>query len=602
MLTFVAAAGPGLVALAGGCFTNSGPRVDSSPGDHGRAEQRLAEARPAEARPADRRLGEPRLEGGVAVKELVDDTFADFFAGTLSESGAKLYVSAKGNVQLIDRLDLNNDGYLDLVFAGGGGWDNPPTLEALIYWGSAAGFSAANRTKLPTLSSVACTVADLDDDGDADLVVSNNHSTGPSGSYSASSYVFWGSPGGLSASSKRSDLPTHGAGTSAVADLNRDGHLDLVFANGCGPPDCPAGGKSVIYWGSATWFSASSKTELPTVGAESVSIADLNKDGFLDLVFTSYSSTVGSYIYWGSATGFSSTNRSELPTQIAYQSTVADLNADGWLDLVFTNHYQGGPPLTNKINSYIYWGSPSGYSTSSRGELPTVGAIGVSAADLNGDGRLDLVFSNFTDGSAFAIDSYVYWGGAGGFSAANRLGLPTVGAFGNLVADFNGDGYPDIVFAPYRDGYNTHLDAFIYWGSASGYSPASRASLPVNDAHYSLTADPGSVYDRKPTQTFTSRVHDTGPGLPAFSALTVGATVPPKTYLKLQLRSGKTPAALAQASYYGPTSTADYYQAWPGTVSINPVHDGDRYVQYRALLSSDFGRTPLLDKVTITYR
>src|SRR5712692_6895881 len=44
-------------------------------------------------------------------------SFADFSSGEFPDGGATLYVSARGRVELTNRWDLNNDGYVDLILA-----------------------------------------------------------------------------------------------------------------------------------------------------------------------------------------------------------------------------------------------------------------------------------------------------------------------------------------------------------------------------------------------------------------------------------------------------------------------------------------------------
>ena len=46
----------------------------------------------------------------------VEDTFEDFADGTLDASGQNIYVSRDGTIRTIHRFDLNQDGYLDLIF------------------------------------------------------------------------------------------------------------------------------------------------------------------------------------------------------------------------------------------------------------------------------------------------------------------------------------------------------------------------------------------------------------------------------------------------------------------------------------------------------
>ncbi|MFH0941735.1 MAG: hypothetical protein V1823_01755 [Chloroflexota bacterium] len=82
---------------------------------------------------------------------------------------------------------------------------------------------------------------------------------------------------------------------------------------------------------------------------------------------------------------------------------------------------------------------------------------------------------------------------------------------------------------------------------------------------------------------------------------TIGFTItePSGTDIKFQLRSAATSGGLASAVWYGPTGTGDYYTA--SNTAINPVHDGDRWFQFRAVFSGNGSRTPTLSDVTITY-
>jgi len=320
---------------------------------------------------------------------------------------------------------------------------------------------------------------DLNGDGYLDIVVSNHYNP----SYTINSYVFWGSASGYSSESK-TELPTMGAMGSSTADLNDDGYPDIVFSN-FQKDDTTYSIDSYIYWGSASGYSSASRTGLPTHGAYANSIADLNGDGYLDIVFSNgndgSSCNINSYIYWGSASGYSSASRAELPTHGTSGNSIADLNGDGYLDIVFSNGYNG---ISFNINSYVYWGSASGFSSESKTELPTHGAHGNSIADLNDDSYLDIVFSNSFDGSSVSINSYIYWGSANGFSSANKTELPTVGVDGNSIADLNNDGYPDIVFSNYYS-----YEGYIYWGSASGYSAANRTNLDTRSPKGNAIAD-----------------------------------------------------------------------------------------------------------------
>ena len=74
---------------------------------------------------------------------------------------------------------------------------------------------------------------------------------------------------------------------------------------------------------------------------------------------------------------------------------------------------------------------------------------------------------------------------------------------------------------------------------------------------------------------------------------------PSGTDIQFQLRSAATEGGLSAATWYGPTGTGDYYTT-SGT-AINSVHDGDRWIQYKAYFSSPGDSTPKLSDITITY-
>jgi hypothetical protein len=71
------------------------------------------------------------------------------------------------------------------------------------------------------------------------------------------------------------------------------------------------------------------------------------------------------------------------------------------------------------------------------------------------------------------------------------------------------------------------------------------------------------------------------------------------TDIKFQLRSAATEGGLSSATWYGPAGTGDYYTT-TGT-AINDVHDGDRWIQYKAYFTSPGDNTPTLSDITITY-
>ncbi len=100
--------------------------------------------------------------------------------------------------------------------------------------------------------------------------------------------------------------------------------------------------------------------------------------------------------------------------------------------------------------------------------------------------------------------------------------------------------------------------------------------------------------------TLTSSAHD-GEDYGNWDWQTISFTInePSGTNVQFQLRSAPTQGGLSSATWYGPTGTGDYYTT-SGT-AINSVHDGDRWIQYKAYFSGPGASTPKLSDITITY-
>ena len=137
----------------------------------------------------------------------------------------------------------------------------------------------------------------------------------------------------------------------------------------------------------------------------------------------------------------------------------ANLNGNGYLDLILG----GMTPSKDEPHdsfAYIYWNGPDGLCEDRKTLLPANHINAMSVADFNNDGTPDLFVCSYADGRVRDLDSYIYWNRKGrGFSATDRTRLFTHSASGCVAADFNEDGWVDIAVANHK----VWGDQVAYW-------------------------------------------------------------------------------------------------------------------------------------------
>jgi hypothetical protein len=364
--------------------------------------------------------------------------------------------------------DLNNDGNLDLVTANDNPVGNGGTISVLM--GNGDG-TFKDKSDIATANvPYSVIIADLNGDGNMDMVTTNGIT---------SISVFLGNGDGTFKA--KTDIATANMPLSVIiADLNGDGNMDMVTANYTG---CTV---SVLLGNGDGTFKA--KTDL-AVGTypDSVTVADLNNDGNLDLV-TANSATASVSILLGDGDG-SFQNKSYFTWNDYSVSHNLDLNGDGNLDSFRVNY------TANTVS--VFLGNSDGTFKAKTDYATGLGIIYVIATDINGDGNIDLVTAN---NGANTI-SVLLGNGDGTFKDktdyATGLGLTYV-----IAADMNGDGNMDLVTA--NNGANT-ISVLLGNGDgtfkdktdfATGSNPRSVVAADLNgDGNQDLVTvnDSGSV-------------------------------------------------------------------------------------------------------------
>jgi beta-lactamase class A len=237
----------------------------------------------------------------------------------------------------------------------------------------------------------------------------------------------------------------------SIGDVNGDGNPDIVLAKG---RHWPLVDRVLLGDGRGGFPTA---YDLGTASDRSYSghLVDLDGDGDLDVVISN-DQPDPKLVYLNDATGHfragSTYGKAEWPTRNA---TVADLDADGLPDIVVANRTGNRPGA-----SYICFNKGRGQFDAACEKFSSESATTITAADVNGDGRADLVVPHRDGGQ-----SYVYVNtGRGTFPASARVpfGPPDASIRMSAAADLNGDGRQDLVAIDEKSG------VAVYFGEPGG--------------------------------------------------------------------------------------------------------------------------------------
>jgi hypothetical protein len=228
----------------------------------------------------------------------------------------------------------------------------------------------------------------------------------------------------------------------AVADVNGDGYDDVLTA------DVTDNVVSVFLGDDGGGFAART-TFAAAQGPTAIAVADLNRDGKQDLAVGCYDASVVSVLLGDGAGAFAA--NIDYPTGSAPRAIVtADFNRDGKKDVVTVN--QSGASVSVLLG--IGDGTLAAKVDATVGGWPSA----IAAADLNGDGFSDIVTANHS-----AHTASVLLGDGDGTFAAKVDYATGLGPHGVALVDLNGDGNREIVTSNLLDGT---LSVFL--GNGSG--------------------------------------------------------------------------------------------------------------------------------------
>jgi hypothetical protein len=360
--------------------------------------------------------------------------------------------------------DLNGDGHLDITSRR----DNH-LLTVLLGEGDGT-FEPASAYTLAATSSVDylrdAAVADLDGDGVDDYIATGYHQL----------LVLHGNASGSLAASGTVGFQDVVASTTAnyvsVADLDGDGHEDLLFRQGNGSPNhvftrLGVGDSSFLQ---PMWSTIYGGSGPPVI--QDHYLGNLDSDQLPDLVYRNNDTLRVQWNLGGGTFGspeFLVIDDGTYPNFGLEPLTVrfGDLNGDGLPDLV-------GGEWRNGLIWAILGAGGGGFSAPiysldvdpENDKNPK----NIALADLNGDGVLDLALVADKTGCCDASNLNVMLGvGDGTFSPAFSVDPSFLYLYGSMVArDVDGDGIPDLILDGESNSPGVGEGILVYLGVGNG--------------------------------------------------------------------------------------------------------------------------------------
>ncbi len=423
--------------------------------------------------------------------------------------------------------DVNGDGKLDIVAANlcAGTFNNgcPTNGSVAVLLGNGDGtFQAAVTYDSGGYYAYAVAIADVNGDGKPDIVVVNwcaSSSHCQVDTEDGSVGVLLGNGDGTFQKVVTYDSGGAFSGSVAVADVNGDGKPDLLVASQCASQCAHVGLVSVLLGNGDGTFQTAVTYASGGASARFVVVADVNGDGKPDLVVANDCATsdcnkgnVGVLLGNGDGT---------FRAAVAYDSggyatlavAAADLNGDGKPDLVTASECPSTNNCSNGSVGVLLGKGDGTFRSVVSYDSGGYGASSVAVEDVNEDGAPDLLVANgcvSTSSCNNGIVGVLLGNGKGTFQRAVTFGSGGTGAVSVAAADVNGDGKPDLVLANNCTSGNGFNGCTNDTGAVGVLINTTKIGSRVTFSPTSLTFPSQLVFTTSPAQTVTLTNSGTG--------------------------------------------------------------------------------------------
>lgn len=363
---------------------------------------------------------------------------------------AVTYSSGGYIVQGLAIADVNGDGKPDIIalnWWGPGTAASPGVVGVLLGNGNGT-FQPVVTYETAAQHGASVVVEDVNGDGKPDVLVTSCASTeNTCGSTDGVMSVLLGNGNGTFQNAVTYSSGAPGAVGIAVSDLRSDGVADVIVANSSGGAD-GNGSVAVLLGNGDGTFQSPVLYDSGSQQANNLVAADINGDGIPDLIVANLCDSCsggvisvllgnGNGTFQPAVTFASGSNNSDL-------AVVADVNGDGVPDLIISNiNYDGAYGMVSVLLGLGHgtFAAPVAYNSGGWA------AVDVAVADVNGDGKPDIVVANCgpVDGCGNGTIGVLLGDGTGTFQPAVDFYSGAYNATQIAVADLNGDGKPDIV-------------------------------------------------------------------------------------------------------------------------------------------------------------